>query len=112
MELETRGYDAVIAAVRKKLDDPHASPQRWLADKLGITRQTTHRWRDNGGIPPKYVNEISRLTGLTEDQIRPEGIRIHLPDDIMEAVRERASKREGGFLESLTFYIRKGLKLK
>ena len=111
MELKTRGYDAVIAAVREKLNDPQRSPQTWLAEKLGVTRQAVHLWRDNDGIPPKHVDKVRRLTGLTREQIRPQDIPLDLPDDLREEISAQARERKETFTARLIAVLRAGLKL-
>lgn len=111
MELKTRGYDAVIAAVRAKVDDPQRSPQTWLADKLGVTRQVVHFWRNSDGIPPKHIDKVKRLTGLTREQIRPQDIPLDLPDDIMERISAQARERKETFTASLIAVLRAGLRI-
>lgn len=111
MELKTRGYDAVIAVVRSKLADPHASPQTWLAAKLAVTRQAVHHWRDNDGIPPKYVDKVKRLTGLTREQIRPQDIPLDLPEDILEEITVQARELKETFTARLIAVLRAGLKI-
>lgn len=111
MELKTRGYEAVISAVRTKLRNPRVSPQTWLAEKLGVTRQAVHHWADNDGIPPKYVDKVKRLTGLTREQIRPQDIPLDLPDDVMEEITVQARARKETFTAHLIAVLRAGLRI-
>lgn len=109
MDPKDRGYNAVISVIRERLDDPHASPQSWLAGKLGLTRQAVHKWSEVDGVPLKYMDKVKKLTGLTKDQIRPQDIPLDLPDDIMNEVLGQASVRKETFAARLLAIVRAGI---
>lgn len=49
----------------------HFGTNAKLADALGVSRQVTDMWRKNG-IPLKYADQLTKLTGLKARDIWPE----------------------------------------
>lgn len=60
------GYNNLIAVFGKNAS---------MAKALGLSRQVTDMWRKNG-IPLKYAEQLTRLTGLKAKQIWPEIYKI------------------------------------
>lgn len=77
-----QAYDRVIARVREIHRAKHGSKHgamNWLAEQIGTTRQTIDYWGRRAGIPPSRVPAIAKITGLSEDEIRPETDLIEMP---------------------------------
>ncbi len=102
------GYVMVMRAIQARSADG-ASPQTWLATQLGVTRQAVHFWAKNGGIPAKHAPAVSRLTGLSEIEIRPEDIAHKLPGSIFDKISKQAKALGKGFGDHLVDIIMKGL---
>jgi DNA-binding transcriptional regulator YdaS (Cro superfamily) len=43
-----------------------------LARRLGVSRQTVHRWGFRGRIPAERVEAVAEATGMGKDEIRPD----------------------------------------
>lgn len=54
-----------MEAVREKVES-----LAWLAQRMGVTRGALTHWSDK--IPAERVGEISRLTGLAPNILRPD----------------------------------------
>lgn len=42
------------------------------AEELGITRQALRDWGVKGRVSHKYASEVSRLTGIPPERLRPD----------------------------------------
>ena len=51
-----------------------AGSARKIAAALGLSSMSISHWknRDNGIVPPDYVLPISRMTGVTPHELRPD----------------------------------------
>lgn len=106
----TYGYGLVMRAITAKIG-PDASPQTWLANELGISRQIVHFWAKNGGIPAKHVPIVSRLTGLSKLEIRPEDVSTALPGSIFDEIVKQAEAKRITFTTRVVSLLRAGLKI-
>lgn len=97
-------------AIKAQLE-PGASPQSWLAEQLGISRQTTHFWQASGGIPPKHLAAVSKLTGLSPLEIRPEDIATIIPGSLFDEIAKQAEAKRTTFTARLVSILKAGLKL-
>ena len=85
-------YDRVIARVKEIHLAEHGREHgaaTWFAEQLGTNRQTIDYWGRRAGIPPGRVEAVAKITGLSEDEIRPATILIEVP---MKAWRKLAPK--------------------
>ena len=46
-----------------------AGGARAIAESLGISTQWVYQWQK---VPPKYVKDVARMSGLKPEQIRPD----------------------------------------
>ena len=46
-----------------------AGGARAIAESLGVSTQFVYQWRK---VPPKYVKEVAKMSGLRPEQIRPD----------------------------------------
>lgn len=47
--------------------------QAALARALGLSRQAVNQWlRVLGGVPPEWVDEVERVTGVRRECLRPD----------------------------------------
>lgn len=77
-----RAYDRVIAKVKEVYAAEHGhehGAMNWFTRQLGTSRQTIDYWGRRAGIPPSRVSAVAKITGLSEDEIRPETELIEIP---------------------------------
>ena len=79
----------------------------WLANQLGVTRQTILNWEDRDGVPRDSLAEVCRLTGLSELQVRPEDVSSHIPGDLFDKIVARALRLQRTFTETIVASLRK-----
>jgi hypothetical protein len=63
------GYNLVLSHFM--VDGKTHGAKSRMAEALGVTRSVADAWARNG-IPPKYIPELKRITGLTGRQMQPE----------------------------------------
>jgi hypothetical protein len=79
----------------------------WLATKLGVTRQTILNWEDRDGVPRESVSAVSKLTGLSVMQIRPEDVGTNIPADLWVRIAARAERMGKSFSDVVVASLRK-----
>lgn len=104
------GYAQVVKAIQAQIG-PNSSPQSWMAEQLGVSRQVAHFWSSSDGIPAKYVPIMSKLTGLSALEIRPEDIATIIPGSMFDEIAKQAEARRTTFTARLVAVLRAGLKL-
>jgi hypothetical protein len=65
------GYKLVLDWFIAKNGGRRHGSKKIMAAALGISRQSADNY-ETSGIPPKYIRQIRKITGLTAAQIRPE----------------------------------------
>ena len=104
------GFQFVIHAVEAKTGKTGAKSgvRSWLADQLGITRQTLNNFERRGrGIPQKYVPAICKLLKLEPTDIRPTP--VYLPSDVMKRVLARCRRSRKSVEAMITELVQLGL---
>jgi hypothetical protein len=102
------GYKEVIESIKQNID-AGISPQSWLAEKLGVSRQAVHFWAGSDGIPAKHVQIVSDLTGLSPMQIRPQDIAISIPGSLFDEIAKQAIARRTTFTARFISILRSGI---
>lgn len=57
-------------------------PLSWLARRLGLTRGAVAQWKE---VPAERMGEISRITGIPMEVLRPDIFAAAKADEINEA---------------------------
>jgi hypothetical protein len=65
-QMRTAALEA-LSALRKRFKTYEAA-----ASELGITRQALSDWRKKGRVSVARVREVSRLTGIPRERLRPD----------------------------------------
>src|SRR3974390_3330178 len=102
------GLDLVFETIRTQQELPlHYGPKAFLARHLCISRQAVTYWQNTGRIPQEYVASICKLTGLSEEQIRPEDVAVNIPSDLFYRITARAARTKKTFTDVLVASLRK-----
>jgi len=84
---------AVVRAAHKDRTGSERGADTWLADKLGVTRQSINNYGMRKGFPRRFAAKLVKITGLTEDDIWPGvTIEVNLPTETWDLVKKRARK--------------------
>lgn len=84
-------YRAVMTKIEAKV--PNRSPQTWLAEQLGVTRQVVHWWQDHG-IPQHHADTIAGLLDMFPAQVCPGLVITYLPESIFSSIVRRTTSKK------------------
>jgi DNA-binding transcriptional regulator YdaS (Cro superfamily) len=103
------GYQQVLKAIKAQIGP--SSPQAWLSEQLGVSRQVIYQWANRDGIPRAHVPTIARLTGMAPVEIRPEDVVTSIPGSIFDEIAKQATAKKTTFAARLVAIIKAGLHL-
>ena len=78
---------AVVRAMHKERTGHEYGAAAWLADQLGVTRQSVDNWGKRDGFPRKYAAKLKEITGLTEADVWPGvSVTVDFPTEVYDEV--------------------------
>lgn len=102
------GLELVLSTIQAQQDYPTSyGVKSFLANHLGVTRQTILNWEDRDGVPREQLRAVCKLTGLSEMEIRPEDVSSHIPGDLFDKIVARAVRLKSSFSDMVVASLRK-----
>jgi hypothetical protein len=86
-----QAYDKVMGRIDEIHFEKHGrthGARAWLAHQLGTSRQTLDNWGKRVGFPERHIKKISKITGLTSQEVRPETVMVQMPVEIWKEICE------------------------